>query len=159
MQIKDFDVMEGYWRDYNYQPVPDIESVRGEPITDDERRLLDRMGANNAVDLDSWHSCIGFLIAVRVRDSELYRLELEYQPLDFGEPVELVIRKTYARRVAEFMLSDFRQYPHKVEEAWSWLRLGAELPDLAKYYEMVHAALPSLDDLGQRIEDARRRLL
>jgi hypothetical protein len=57
------------------------------------------------------------------------------------------------------MMDDFVNNPHKVKEAWSWFRLGAEIPDLTEYYVLVDQSLPSLEDLGSRIEETRRRLL
>lgn len=144
---------EGF-HDFHPPGVPIINSIADEPVTDHERQILISR-SNDAVDLNSWHSCIGYVIAHRAHEREIFPLDARY---DFTTPDHITIAKVHARRAQWFMLEDLRQNPCKVEEAWSWFQLGAELPGLREYYKLVDAELPTFEELDNRIEQARRRL-
>lgn len=138
------------------------DAVSNEPLLPIDLVAIDRYRARSpSFDIAQWHHCIAAVLGERVRVEERFCIECKYGGvLDFDQPRSFLKDMSRLDSAIQLMIHDLIHNKTKTQEAWSWFRLGAELPSLDPYYgRMDDAVIAQGKDLGERIADARRRLL
>ena len=154
--------MEGFFGDLPDPAAPD--SVGNEPLTRRDIRDIWKtadLEDYNDFDTEKWHHCISAVIAGRIYQEIVENIENEYRgQTDFVYPNSYIKARARLFQATQLMQRDFMRNPSKVKEAWSWFCIGAELPALDPYLDQLDDAIIAQgQDLGQRIQEARKRLL